>query len=380
LIIKNTNIIFPDCIQKGNIKIENGKIREIGPSVSGNEPVIDGEGMYLSPGFIDIHIHGAAGADTMDGSYNALNTISKAIAKHGTTSFLPTTMTMGKDSIKAALESVSEAKQKGTDGANVLGCHLEGPFISSSAIGAQNPKYVLKPSVDDFIDIAGPHMDDIVTLTLAPEVDGAEGLIKFLSINHIKASMGHTSATYEQAFNGIKCGICHSTHLYNAMTPLHHRNPGAVGAIFDSGITTEIIADGIHIAYPSIRTALKQKGLDKVILVSDAMMACTMPDGNYTLGGQKVIVTEGAARLENGSLAGSVLTLDKAVRNIKNNTHYPLHEIIRMVTYNPACHCNVQDRKGIIKEGYDADLILFDEDINIKKVIIGGNELSDEVE
>lgn len=380
MIIKNTNIIFPDCIQKGSLKIENGKIKEIGSSISGSEPVIDGEGMYLSPGFIDIHIHGAAGADTMDGSYDALNTISKAIAKHGTTSFLPTTMTMGKDSIKTALESVSEAKQKGTDGANVLGCHLEGPFISGSAIGAQNPKYVLKPSVEDFLDMAGSHIEDVVTLTMAPEVEGAGELIKFLSSNHIKTSMGHTSATYDQAVYGIKCGICHSTHLYNAMTPLHHRNPGAVGAIFDSGITTEIIADGIHIAYPSIRTALKQKGLDKVMLISDAMMACTMPDGNYTLGGQKVIVTEGAARLENGSLAGSVLTLDRAVRNIKNNTPYPLHEIVRMVTYNPACHCNVQDRKGIIKEGYDADLILFDEDINIKKVIIGGNELSDEVE
>lgn len=375
MIIKNTNIIFPDRIQKGSVKIENGKVKEIGSSVSGSEPVIDGEGMYLSPGFIDIHIHGAAGADTMDGSYDALNTIAKAIAKHGTTSFLPTTMTMGKDSIRKALESVSEAKQKGTDGANVLGCHLEGPFISSSAIGAQNPEYVLKPSVEDFLDMAGSHIEDIVTLTIAPEVQGAGELIRFLSHNHIKASMGHTSATYEQAVKGIECGICHSTHLYNAMTPLHHRNPGAVGAIFDTSITTEIIADGIHIAYPSIRTALKQKGLDKMMLISDAMMACTMPDGDYTLGGQRVIVKEGAARLENGSLAGSVLTLDKAVRNIKNNTTYPLHEIIRMVTYNPACHCNVQDRKGIIKEGYDADLVLFDEDINIKKVIIGGREV-----
>lgn len=375
MIIKNTNIIFPDCIKKGSVKIENGRITEIDSSIAESEPAIDGEGMYLSPGFIDIHIHGAAGADTMDGSYDALNTISKAIAMHGTTSFLPTTMTMGKDSIKTALESVSEAKRKGTDGANVLGCHLEGPFISSSAIGAQNPDYVLEPSVENFLDIAGSHMEDIVTLTIAPEVQGAGELISFLSRNHIKTSMGHTCATYEQAVVGIECGICHSTHLFNAMTPLHHRNPGAVGAIFDTGITTEMIADGIHIAYPSIRTALKQKGLDKVMLVSDAMGACTMPDGDYSLGGQRVIVKEGSARLENGALAGSVLTLDKAVRNIKNNTHYPLHDTIRMVTHNPACHCNVQDRKGTIKEGYDADLVLFDEDINIKKVIIGGREV-----
>jgi N-acetylglucosamine-6-phosphate deacetylase len=174
---------------------------------------------------------------------------------------------------------------------------------------------------------------------------------------------------------GIKCGICHATHLYNAMTPLHHRKPGVVGAVFDSDITTEMIADGIHIAYPSIRVALKQKGTDRMVLITDAMMACTMPDGNYALGGQKVIVKDNAARLENGALAGSVLALDKAIRNIKNNTDYPLYEIVKMATYNPARHCSMQDHKGSIKEGFDADLVLFDEDINIKKVIITGRVL-----
>ncbi len=375
MLIKNVKIIFPDCIQKGSVKVEDGKIKEIGPSVTGSEPLIDGEGLYLSPGFIDIHIHGAAGADTMDGTYDAINTISKAVAKHGTTSFLPTTMTMCKDDIKKALESIAEAKKKGTEGANVLGCHMEGPFISSCAIGAQNPKYVLAPTVKDFLYIAGPHLKDVTTLTMAPEVDGALELAEFLNKNNIKVSIGHTNATYEQALVGIKCGMCHATHLYNAMTPLNHRNPGTVGAIFDSEITAEMIADGIHIAYPSIRIALKQKGLRKMMLVTDAMMACTMPDGDYSLGGQRVIVKENAARLENGSLAGSVLTMDKAVRNIKNNTHYPLHEIVKMATHNPASYCGVQDRKGSIKEGYDADLILFDEDINVKKVIIGGREV-----
>ena len=372
MIIKNANIIFPDSIIKGCIRIENGKIKEISTSLSNDDTVINGDGLYLSPGFIDIHIHGAAGADTMDGNYHAINTISKAIAQHGTTSFLPTTMTMGKEDIKKALESISEAKKKGTEGANVLGCHLEGPFISSSAIGAQNPAFVAAPDIDDFLYIAGPHMDNIITLTLAPEVSGANELINFLCKRHIKASIGHTKATYEQAMEGIKSGASHSTHLYNAMTPLHHRTPGTVGAIFDSGITTEMIVDGIHIAYPAVRTALRQKGIDKMVLISDAMMACTMPDGDYTLGGQRVIVTNGAARLENGALAGSVLTLDKAIKNIKENTSYPLYEIVRMATHNPACHCNIQDHKGSIEEGYDADLVLFDDSISIKKVIIDG--------
>ena len=188
-------------------------------------------------------------------------------------------------------------------------------------------------------------------------------------------SLGHTTATYEQTIEAIECGACHSTHLYNAMTPLNHRAPGVVGAIFDSDITTETIADGIHISYPALRIAYKQKGTDKVLLMTDAMMACCMPDGEYSLGGQDVIVINGAARLKNGSLAGSVLTLDKAVKNVYKNCTLPLNEVVKMASYNGAKHCKVDDHKGLIKEGYDADLILFDDDINIEKVFISGKEV-----
>lgn len=372
MLIKNCNIIFIDKIEKGSVLIENGKIKEINPTTPYEGETIDANGLYLSPGFIDVHIHGAAGYDTMDGTFKAINEIAKVIAKHGTTSFTPTTMTVASEDILQSMKVIKEAKLNGTDGANVLGAHLEGPFISPKAIGAQNPKYVLAPSIENFNKIVGDYEDAVVSITLAPEVDGAEELIKYLSDKSIKVSMGHTKATYEEAMNGINCGCSHATHLFNAMTGFAHREPGVVGAVFDSPITTETISDGIHISYPSLRTAYKVKGTDKVLLITDAMMACSMPDGMYSLGGQDVIVKNGAARLKDGTLAGSILTLDKAVKNVYNNSNYDLFEVVKMATYNAAKHCKVENKKGLIKEGYDADLLLFDKDIDIKHVIING--------
>ena len=375
MLIKNCNIIYLDKIEKGSVLFENGKIKEINPSNVNDTEVIDAEGLYLSPGFIDVHIHGAGGCDTMDGTVESINTIAKTIVQHGTTSFTPTTMTVAAEDIRKSMEVIKKLKEEGTEGANVLGAHLEGPFISPKAIGAQNPNFLLAPSVENYNKIVGDYSDAVVSITMAPEVEGAKELIKYLSDNGVTVSMGHTKATYDEAIEGIKCGACHSTHLYNAMTPFTHREPGVVGAIFDTEITTETISDGIHISYPALRTAYKQKGTDKVLLVSDAMEACGMPDGQYSLGGQDVIVKNGAARLLDGTLAGSVLTLDKAVKNIYNNSDYPLNEVVRMATYNGAKHCHVEDHKGLIKEGYDADLILFNEDIEIQKVFVNGKEV-----
>lgn len=375
MLIKNCNIIYLDKIEKGSVLIENGKIKEINPSNVNDTEVIDAEGLYLSPGFIDVHIHGAGGCDTMDGTVESINTIAKTIVEHGTTSFTPTTMTVAAEDIRKSMEVIKKLKEEGTEGANVLGAHLEGPFISPKAIGAQNPNFLLAPSVENYNKIVGDYSDAVVSITMAPEVEGAKELIKYLSDNGVTVSMGHTKATYDEAIEGIKCGACHSTHLYNAMTPFTHREPGVVGATFDTDITTETISDGIHISYPALRTAYKQKGTDKVLLVSDAMEACGMPDGQYSLGGQDVIVKNGAARLLDGTLAGSVLTLDKAVKNIYSNSNYPLNEVVRMATYNGAKHCHVEDHKGLIKEGYDADLILFNEDIEIQKVFVKGKKV-----
>ncbi|WP_297712425.1 N-acetylglucosamine-6-phosphate deacetylase [Clostridium sp.] len=372
MLLKNCNIVFLDRIEKGSILIEDGIIKEINPSEINIQNTIDCKGLYVSPGFVDIHIHGAGGHDTMDGTFESINEISKTICKYGTTSFTPTTMTMSADDILKSMISIKKAKIEGTDGAIVLGAHLEGPFISPSAIGAQNPNYLIAPSYENFELMTGNAMDAVVSITMAPEVEGAKELASILSSKGIRCSMGHTKATYEQAIDGIKHGFCHSTHLFNAMTGFTHREPGVVGATFDSDITTETISDGIHISYPSLRVAYKQKGTDKTLLVTDAMCACGMPDGTYALGGQPVIVKNGAARLENGALAGSILTLNRAVKNIYDNTDYPLYEIVKMASYNGAKYCRVDDRKGQIKENFDADLTIFDENIDVKMTIVGG--------
>lgn len=281
MLITNCNIIYLDKIEKGSVIIENGKIKKINPSnFTNNEinQIIDAKGLYLSPGFIDAHIHGAGGCDTMDGTIDSINTIAKTIAKHGTTSFVPTTMTVSISDINKSMRVIKLLKEKGSKGAHVLGAHLEGPFINSNAIGAQNPNYILPPSISTYKSMVKDCEDSVISLTLAPELDGSKDLIKYLSNKGIICSLGHTKATYEETIDAIKCGATHSTHLYNAMPSFTHRTPGIVGAIFDSDIKTETISDGIHISYPALRIAYKQKGTDNVLLITDAMMhvACLM--------------------------------------------------------------------------------------------------------
>ncbi len=376
MLIKNCKIIYTDRIEEGNLLITNGKIAKINPEDMNDNEIIDAKGLYLAPGFIDIHIHGAGGHDTMDGTYEALNTIAKSVVKHGTTSFLATTMTCPTEEIQKALCAANEAITRGTQGANIIGVHLEGPFISSLMVGAQNPLYIQKPSIEAFKAIAEPYLSIIKAVTLAPEVEGSDELIGYLRSHQIAASIGHSKATYYEAMAGIQKGISHITHLYNAMTALHHRDAGIVGAAFESDVTAETICDGIHIDYPALRIAFKQKSTDRMILISDAMMACCMPEGTYALGGQKVIAKEGMVQLESGALAGSILTINKAVKNIYDHTDYALHEIIKMATYNPAKHCQVHERKGKIEEGFDADLILFNDNIEIQTAVVGGKVIA----
>lgn len=374
MLFHNFRIIYPDRIEAGNLQVQNGKITRIGNfDAEDPEGVLEGNGRFLSPGFIDIHIHGAGGKDTMEGTFEALNTISEVMAAHGTTAFLPTTMTMGVEAIQKAIAAAADAMGR-TKGASIVGVHLEGPFISSNAIGAQNPNYVKSPDIASYEEMTRGHGDIVRNITLAPEAEGAKELIPYLRARGVNVSIGHTKATYEEAMEGIRLGCNHSTHLFNAMTPMTHRAPGVVGAIFDSDITTETISDGIHIAYPVLRMAYRQKTSDRVLLVTDAMEACGMPEGTYSLGGQDVITKDGAARLRSGALAGSILTMDQAVRNVLKNTTLPLHEIVKMASLNGAVFAKVDDRKGRIAEGYDADLVIFDDEIHVDHVFIEGRQ------
>ncbi|HEY5560446.1 MAG TPA: N-acetylglucosamine-6-phosphate deacetylase [Clostridiaceae bacterium] len=379
MIINNCKLVYLDKVECGSLLIKNNIIEKINPKMYEDEIIIDGGGRFLSPGFIDIHTHGAAGYDVMEGSYQSLNSVSLTLASHGITSFLPTLVPSTIPLIVKALEGIKKAMGK-TLGANILGANFESPFVNIAMAGALDINYLLPPTIDNIKNIIDDYASIITSMTIAPELEGAMELIAYLTKIGIKASLGHTNANYNEAILGIEKGISHSTHLYNAMKGLHHREPGTVGAIFDTHISCELICDGIHVSYPSIRIALKQKTTDEIILISDSMMATCMGEGEYSLGGLKVYVKNGSARLENGTLAGSLLTLDKSISNLLLNTSLKLPELIKMATYNPAIFCGVANKKGLIKEGYDGDLILFDEAINIHKVIIGGNIIENNIE
>lgn len=334
---------------------------------------IDAKGNYISPGFIDIHIHGYDEKDTMDGTPEAIRIIAQGIVKNGVTSFLPTTMTMSKEAIRASLESARVVKNEAYKGAQILGVHMEGPYINEAFKGAQNSKYIQVPN-NDAIEFVKEYKDIVKLITIAPEVEGAKNFIKEISeTTDITLSMGHTKADFEEAMEGIEAGISHTTHLFNAMTPLHHRNPGVVGAALASEkVSCEMICDTIHVNKGLFPLVIKAKAPDKFVLVTDCMCAGGCQDGKYALGGQDVFVKDGSARLEDGTLAGSILRLNIALNNIIKNTNYGIEKAVEFATINPAKTIGVDTFKGTLDVGKDADIVLFDEDVNVKYVINRG--------
>ena len=364
--IVNAKIVTSKEVLEGYVLTFNKKIISLNREIPKDTELIDAKGLYLSAGFIDIHIHGSNGYDVMDATPKALEEISKSILKTGTTSFLATTMTMSQEQITKALQNVQSFKQQ--EGARVLGVHLEGPFINPIKHGAQDPKHIQKPN----IELIEPFMDIVKMITIAPEVEGGEEFIGYIKEHfpHIVLSIGHSNATYNEAKESFSWGVSHATHLFNAMNPLHHREPGIVGAILEADeVSCDIIADLIHI-HPSFFKLLNRLKKEQLILITDAMRAGCLKEGISEIGGQKVIVKDGEARLEDGTLAGSVLKLNEALKNFYKHTEIALPKLISMVTSIPANKLGLNI--GILEKGYGADLVLFDDRFNIKLVFVEG--------
>lgn len=369
----NSWIVTEEGKIKGNLIIEDGKIASLGNESAQGLMELP-ENYTVIPGFIDEHIHGAMGSDAMDGTFKDLSTIAKALASEGTTGFLATTMTQSPENICHALNAVKEYREQNPEeGAEILGVHLEGPFIAKEHVGAQPIEYVQKPLVETFKVYEEASGNNIKIVTLAPEVEGAENLIKYLVSKHIVASVGHTGATYEDVKRAIAVGASNATHTYNAMKGVHHREVGTVGAtfLFDE-INAEIICDGIHVSAPAIQLLYKNKPHNKFTLITDAMRAKHMPDGMYELGGQPVIVKNNEARLENGTLAGSVLKMNLAVKNVMKFLNLPLEEVVKYATINPARNLHIDNEVGSIKVGKRANLVVVDENLNVIMTIRDG--------
>lgn len=370
---KNSWILTEEGKIKSNLIIENGLIKSIGEK-SNDDLVELNDNLIIIPGFIDEHIHGAAGSDAMDGTIEDLSKIACALASEGTTGFLATTMTQSPENITKALNTVRDYRNSNiTDGAEILGVHLEGPFIAKEHVGAQPLEYVATPSVETFKKYEEASGNSIKIVTLAPEVEGAFDLIKYLKSKNIVASVGHAGSKYADVENAVKAGATNATHTYNAMKGVHHREVGTVGAtfLFDE-LNAEVICDGIHVSAPAIRLLYKNKPHNKFTLITDAMRAKHMPDGDYELGGQPVIVKNGEARLHDGTLAGSVLKMNVAVKNVMKFLNLPLEEVVKYATINPATNLGLDKIMGSIKEGKLANLVVVDNELNVYMTIRNG--------
>lgn len=368
--IKNGKFIMPYGIIEDGILAFDDKICGFCDTVPEGEEIIDANGGYVSPGLIDIHSHGYLGADVADGDADGIYTMANGIMKNGVTSYCPTTMTVSMDEINAALNVIRSLKEKskGWDGAEILGVNLEGPFINPSKKGAQPEIHIKRPDAKFIIDNA-----DIIKLaTIAPEVDGGLETIKEVRENcDVVMSIGHTDATFEQALDGINAGASNVTHLFNAQTPLLHRNPGVVGAALQTDVTTELIADTFHVHKGLYELLARVKG-DKLVLITDCNRAGGMPDGEYSLGGQPIFVKGIQCLLEDGTIAGSVLKLNNAVKNFRDNSSLPFWKVVAQASLNPAKAIGVDDKKGSLESGKDADIIITDDDFNVLKTIIRG--------
>lgn len=368
-------------VENAALVIEDGVIRFAGSrdhtSLPANARVIDFGDSILTPGLIDIHIHGGAGHDVMEGSDDSLAAIERLMLRHGVTSYCPTTVTAPMDLTLPALEmlstAVKKARRNGCAGrAQPLGIHLEGPFLSHARAGVHRPTELQPPSLRVFSPMWEAAAGTISLLTIAPELTGALELIADATRRGVHVSMGHTNADLAQARVGIKAGAHHATHVFNAMRRMEHRSPGILAAILtDDAVTADIIVDGLHVEPEMVDLFLRAKGLDRAVLITDATSATGMPDGVYHLGSFEVTVT-GERCESHGKLAGSVLTMDRALQNAMCFGRISFQDSLRLATLNPARVLGIENRKGVLKSGADADVAVFTPQGDVRQTIVRG--------
>lgn len=350
----------------------------VGVNAGANDHIVDAGGRYAIPGLIDIHLHGCAGYNFYDADPDSLMKMLRYQAANGVTAVCPATLTLPEEALARACESAAAfiGREKGADFAALLGVHLEGPFLSPKKAGAQNPAYAIPPDMEMFKRLAGISDGLVKIVAVSPELEGALDFIAAASKETVVA-IAHTNAGYEAVAEAFKRGASHAVHLYNAMSPLTHREPGAVGAIFDTpGITAEIICDGVHLHPAAVRIALKALGPARPVFVSDSMAATGLGDGFYDLGGLPIKVEGKAARLVNGgNIASSVSNLMDCVRAAVKSVGVPLADAVRCASANPARVMGAGGERGRIAEGLIADLALLDDDLNVCKVFVRGREL-----
>lgn len=373
LLIGGRIITEEGILERGYVRIEDGLIADVGQVENGEIPGLNLEGLIISPGFIDIHAHGGRGYDFMDGSMESCRIIAQHKAEMGVTAFLATTLTALTDDIDRALECIARFMAEETVYKNILGIHMEGPFISPEKKGAQNPRHIIPPSLEllrRWYDLA---YGKIRIITLAPEMEGALPVIEEAARRGIVAACGHTNATYEETRRALDLGLSHGVHLFNGMRGFHHREPGVAGALLeDKKASVELIMDGYHLHPAVVRLVLNIKEQDQVVVVTDSMRASGMEEGRYELGGQEVLIKNGVARLLSGSLAGSICKIPQGLANIIKTGGLDLAEAVKLVSLNPARILGTASSRGSIKPGKLADITVFDRDFRVLLTLVRG--------
>jgi N-acetylglucosamine-6-phosphate deacetylase len=373
IVIVNGVILTPDEQISGHqVVIQGEKIVGIDPagSIETEDISIDARGKIIIPGLIDIHMHGANGFDCMDATSEAIQGMGRFIARYGVTSYLPTTVTASMESTLGAIRNTVRTPPP-LDGARHLGIHLEGPYLDHGHRGAQPAEHLRPADPNEYR--AWLEIKDIRLITVAPEVMGVPDLIRAGTQAGIEFALGHTGATYEQALAAVESGVSQATHTFNGMAPLQHRSPGALGVVLsDERIKAQIIADGIHVHPSIVKLLVKAKGVDHTILITDAMRATGLPDGDYALGDQMVHVKAGIAQTQAGGLAGSTLTMDQALRTMMGFATLSLQEALPMATSVPAIAIGLERQKGRIAAGFDADIVILDETYHVWMTMAGG--------